>query len=519
MNYSEYPSLIQLLLKTKDRNGENIAFQTDERNISYRQFYDLAKQFSGALTRHQIVAGDRVGLLLPNIPEFVIAYYGILMAGGVVVPINTMFRQNEIKYILKDCECKLVIFSEDLEEQMFGIVDQNEDQLTPVVFGTSEHHDFINWDSFLNQNDEDVKIYDSDPDQDGVILYTSGTTGYPRGAVLSHSNLSSNALACVQAGSVTSQDVLLGILPFYHSFGQTVVMNTCIVCGALNLMLSKFEPNLVIETIQNHKVTILAAVPTMVKILVDSQKQPVDLPSIRLCLSGGAKLDLSIYHDFKDKFNHYIYEGYGLTETSPVVSFNPMDYRSKVGSVGLPLNGIHVKIVDENGCEIMPGNEGEIVVKGPNVMKGYLNKPEATKEIIKDGFFYTGDIGKIDGDGYIYILDRKGDLIIKGGFNVYPKEVEEIISYYPKVREVAVIGVPDPVQGEEVKAYISLKSSKRVSKKEIIEYCQEHMAIYKCPKYITFLHSLPKSSSGRILKRKLFIKKQKGKKTDPTSKG
>lgn len=514
MNYSDYPSLIQLLLRTKDRHSEDPAFQTEKQTISYSQFFDLARQFSASLTRHQLVAGDRVGLLLPNIPEFIIAYYGILMAGCIVVPINTMFRQNEIKYILKDCECKVVIFSQDLEEQMVGIVDQNEDKLIPVVFGTSENNDFINWDSFLDHDSEDVPVYDADPDRDGVILYTSGTTGYPRGAVLTHSNLSSNAIACVQAGAVTSRDILLGILPFYHSFGQTVVMNTCIVSGALNLMLPKFEPNLVIKTIQSHNVTILAAVPTMVKILVDSQNQPVELPSIRLCLSGGAKLDQSIYHDFKAKFNHHIYEGYGLTETSPVVSFNPMDYRSKVGSVGLPLAGIDVKIVDENGSEVIPGNEGEIVVKGPNVMKCYLNKPEATKEILKDGYFYTGDIGKIDDDGYIYILDRKGDMIIKGGFNIYPKEVEEIISYYPKVREVAVIGVPDPVQGEEVKAYISLKSSKRVSKKEIIEYCHEHMAIYKCPKYITFLHSLPKSSSGRILKRKLFIKKQKGKKSD-----
>jgi len=218
-------------------------------------------------------------------------------------------------------------------------------------------------------------------------------------------------------------------------------------------------------------------------------------------------LDLNIYHEFQKKFGLHIYEGYGLTEAAPVVSFNPMDYRSKAGSVGLPLPGIEVRIVDENDQELTPGNEGEILVKGRNVMKGYLNRPEATKEILKDDFLYTGDIGKIDDDGYIFILDRKGDLIIKGGFNVYPKEIEQVLSYHPKVNEVAVIGVPDLMQGEEVKAYISLKPGKRLSKKEVFEYCKEHLANYKCPKYLTFLRSLPKSSSGKILKRKLFMKK------------
>jgi len=250
-------------------------------------------------------------------------------------------------------------------------------------------------------------------------------------------------------------------------------------------------------------------VPTMFKMMVDAQKEPIRLPFIRICLSGGAKLELNTFHEFREKYGLPIYEGYGLTEASPVVAFNPMDYRSKPGSVGLPISGIDIKIVDDQGKELTPGNVGEIIVRGPNIMQGYLNRPEATKEVLRDGWLYTGDIGKIDDDGYLYILDRKGDLIIKGGFNVYPKEVEQVIAYHPKVKEVAVIGVPDPIQGEEVKAFISLKMGKRINKNEIIEYCQEHMANYKCPKYITFLRSLPKSSSGRILKRKLFIPKSK----------
>jgi long-chain acyl-CoA synthetase len=432
------------------------------------------------------------------------------MLGGVVVPLNTELKGQEIHYILEDSECKMILFFETFEKEIINLIEKTDSQMIFVLFGKSEFPNFIHWEDFIQQGTEYVSIPESNSDADAVILYTSGTTGHPKGVVLSHKNLFSNASACIETGSVSSNDIFLSVLPLYHSFGQTVVMNTCIASGALNVMLPTFDPNLVIKTIIENNISIFAAVPTMFKMILSSNSVNTQLPSLRLCLSGGAKLDLNLFHEFQEKFGHKIYEGYGLTEAAPVVSFNPMDYRSKAGSVGLPLPGIEVKIVDEEDQELTPGNEGEILVKGKNIMKGYLNRPEATKEIIKNDFLYTGDIGKIDDDGYIFILDRKGDLIIKGGFNVYPKEIEQVLSYHPKVNEVAVIGVPDPVQGEEVKAYISLKSGKRVSKKEIFEYCKEHLANYKCPKYITFLRNLPKSSSGKILKRKLFIKKSNG---------
>jgi len=507
MNFSEYPSLIQLLSSTCSRYGERFAFKSDDKLITYQQFYDQLQQFARAIKTKGIQQSDRIAIMLPNIPEFAIAYYGTLMLGGVVVPLNTELKGQEINYILEDSECKMIILFEEFEKEIINLIEKNDFQITPVLFGESEFPDFVSWEELIKQSSNDFPAFNPKPDDDAVILYTSGTTGHPKGVVLSHQNLSSNAFACVDAGSVGTNDIFLSVLPLYHSFGQTVVMNTCIASGALNVMLPKFDPNLAIKTILEDKITILAAVPTMFKMIIDSFKEVTEIPSVRLCLSGGAKLDLNIFHEFQKKFGLHIYEGYGLTEAAPVVSFNPMDYRSKAGSVGLPLPGIEVKIVDENDQELTPGNEGEILVKGLNVMKGYLNRPEATKEILKNDFLYTGDIGKIDDDDYIFILDRKGDLIIKGGFNVYPKEIEQVLSYHPKVNEVAVIGVPDPVQGEEVKPYISLKPGKRVSKKDIFEYCKEHLANYKCPKYLTFLRSLPKSSSGKILKRKLFIKK------------
>ncbi len=509
MMFYDYPNLVRLLERTVARNGNSAALRIEERTISYFEFWNLAEKFAAGLLSKNIQPGDRVAVLLPNIPEFVISYYGAQMAGAIVVPINNQFKYQEIQFILEDSESKFVVFSENLQNEISGVLNQHDPRLTAIIFKKSSSGDFINWDDFLSQQTSFVPIHRVDPGKPAVILYTSGTTGRPRGVVLSHQNLSSNALACEESGAVTPHDICLGVLPFYHSFGQTAVMNNCIASGALNVMMPKFDPKEVLQTLRENEITIFAAVPTMFKMLLDYQKEPVQLSSVRICLSGGAKLDVNVYREFKEKFGLHIYEGYGLTEAAPVVCFNPMDYRSKVGSVGLPLSGIKVKIVDEEDHELTPGHAGEIVIEGPNVMQGYLNRPEATKEVLRDGKLYTGDIGTFDDDGYIFILDRKGDLIIKGGFNVYPKEVEQVITYHPKVKDVAVIGVPDPVQGEEVKAYISLKPGKRVSKKEIFEYCKEHLANYKCPKYITFLHTLPKSSAGKILKRKLYIQKSK----------
>jgi long-chain acyl-CoA synthetase len=277
-------------------------------------------------------------------------------------------------------------------------------------------------------------------------------------------------------------------------------MNAVFCAGGKIVLVPHFSPEAVFENIKREQVTIFAAVPTMLKMLVDFEGPVADLSSVRWLLSGGAKLERSLLEEFEQKFGIPVHEGYGLTEASPVVTFNPQGFDRKPGSVGIPLRDIEIRIVDENGEELLPGEEGEIVVRGPNVMKGYLNRPEATKEILRDGWLYTGDIGYTDEEGYLYIVDRKGDMIIKGGFNVYPREIEELLSHHPSILEVAVVGVPDPVQGEEVKAYVVLQPEARASSNEIIAYCMSQIAKYKCPKYVSFVQSLPKNALGRVQK-------------------
>ncbi|HDK36482.1 MAG TPA: long-chain fatty acid--CoA ligase [Bacteroidetes bacterium] len=471
-----------------------------DRRYSYKEIYNSILNLACGLQKLGIGRGDRVAIMLPNIPLFPIAYYAILQIGAVVVPINTMFREPEIHYILEDSESLAIIIRDEILEEVGRAAEDIDSCAHIIVLGENLPGEAVDLNELLdeaNLNPEGVRVTPDDP---AVILYTSGTTGRPRGAVLSHGNLVSNARASVQIGQISSKDVFLGVLPFYHSFGQTVSMNAAFCAGARIVMLSKFNPENVFQAIEKEKVTIFAAVPTMLKIMVDYEGPAGELSSIRRLLSGGAKLELSLMEEFEQKFKIPIYEGYGLTEASPVVTFNPEGFGRKSGSAGIPLPDVHIKIIDESGNELVPEKEGEIIVRGPNVMERYLNRPEATKEILRDGWLHTADIGYIDEEGYLYIVDRKGDMIIKGGFNVYPREIEELLLHHPAIAEVAVIGVPDAVQGEEVKAYVVLRQNADVSSDEIIAYCLSQIARYKCPKYVSFVQSLPQNALGRVQK-------------------
>ncbi|OQX57321.1 hypothetical protein B5M50_05960 [candidate division KSB1 bacterium 4484_219] len=503
VNSVQENNLNYLILNSARQYASNIALSFGSDSVSYQHLYETICRLAQGLHQLGIRKGDRVAVMLPNIPQFPISYYAILKIGAICVPINIMSKAKEIHYLLGDSESKAIILWESFLPEVIKAVAGLDSCNHIITLGEKLVDDVINLTELIASSsalDEAVPVL---PEDTAVILYTAGTTGYSKGAELTHRNLSFNALACAEIAKPGPSDVILGVLPFYHSFGQTVVMNAGLISGARIVLLSNFEPDAVFKVIKDEGVTIFASVPTMLRMLLDASADKVDFSSIKYCLCGGAKLETSLMQAFEEKFGILINEGYGLTETSPVVSFNPFGFGRKPGSVGVPLKGVNVKVVDENGKELPPNKEGEIIVSGPNVMKGYLNRPEATKEVLKQDWFYTGDIGKIDEDGYIYILDRKKDLIIKGGFNVYPREVEELLLYHPKVKEVAVIGVPDSIQGEEVKAYVVLKDGKRASKDEIINYCQEHMALYKCPKYVVFLRQLPKSPAGRVLKRRL----------------
>jgi long-chain acyl-CoA synthetase len=343
------------------------------------------------------------------------------------------------------------------------------------------------------------------PSDTAVILYTSGTTGRPKGAELSHFNMFFNAMVCAEKLlGVSKDDVFLATLPLFHSFGQTCVMNVSIFVGATTTMLPRFDPVKAAEIIQRDKVTLFAGVPTMYFYLLNHPEAgKYDLSSLTRCVSGGSAMPVEVMHAFNKKFNVTILEGYGLSETSPVASFNHLDRPTKPGSIGTPLWGVELRAVDPEGKTVPMGELGEIVIRGHNVMKGYYKRPEATAEAIRSGWFHTGDLAKVDEDGYFFIVDRVKDMIIRGGFNIYPREIEEVLYAHPAVAEAAVIGMPDQALGEEVKAVVAFKPNQSASEQELMDYCKERLAAYKYPRSIEFRESLPKTATGKILKREL----------------
>jgi long-chain acyl-CoA synthetase len=349
-------------------------------------------------------------------------------------------------------------------------------------------------------------VVDRSPDDTAVILYTSGTTGTPKGAELTHSNLLSNVSTVVSLHSFGENDVLLGALPLFHSFGQTCSMNATVASGATLSLIPRFDAGRVLDIIERDRATVFQGVPTMYSALLHHpQRESFDVSTLRVCVSGGASLPAEVLRGFEEAFGCTLLEGYGLSETSPVASSNRPDRERRPGSVGVPVDGVQMRIVDEDGAEVPLGARGEIVIRGPNVMKGYWGRPDATAEAIRDGWFHSGDIGIVDEDGYFFIVDRLKDMIIRGGYNVYPREVEEVLYEHPAVREVAVVGVPHPELGEEVAAAVALKVGAAADEAELREFVKARVAPYKYPRRITFFPDLPKGPSGKIVKREIEL--------------
>jgi long-chain acyl-CoA synthetase len=456
------------------------------------------------------------------VPWFPIAYFGILKAGAVVVPLNVLLKPREIAYHLKDSQAKALLTFEGTPElpmaQMARVAcdeagcpnlvimtvdpaaassDANTRTLTQLMGGQSPRFDARR----------------RRPDDTAVILYTSGTTGHPKGAELTHANMLLNAIASHdmlgpgRKGGF-EQDVALVTLPLFHSTAQTCQMNSGLYGGFRLVLLPRFDPAVVLKTIVEERVGFWIGVPTMYWALLDyaaSAKTDVGeiAQHLRICISGGAPMPVEVMRRFESTFGVRVLEGYGLSETAPVVAFNQLYRPSKPGTVGLPVFGVDVRCVDEAGRPVSTGTPGEVVVRGPNVMKGYFNRPEATDEAMRNGWFHTGDIGSIDQDGYLSIVDRKKDMILRGGFNVYPRELEEVILSHPAVSLAAVIGVPDERLGEEVKAYIVRKPGASLAEEELLEWMREQFAAYKYPRLIEFVDSLPIGPTGKILKRAL----------------
>jgi len=479
----------------------------NQQRLSYHQFNQQVNYLAHGLQKLGVQPGDRVIIALDNCPEFLTSFYALLRIQGIAVPVSPLFTVNEIRFIVQDAKPRLVITKPELIP-IFTELKSSEEISHGIIVTRSTHKEngYLFYDRILNTGKYSA-VFDSDPYPDEVveILYTSSATGSYRGIMLTNNNLYSNALAIVETCQITPQNRALLVAPAYHIAAQTCLINAGIVAGATMVIHDGWkgaEP--VLNTVQEERITFFFGSPTMYALIT---KHPeiyhFNTSSWRLALSGAASLPKEVYHHFQNIFGFPIIEGYGLTETSPVICLNPLD-RPKAGSVGKAIPGAEVKIFDPEDQELPCGQIGEIATRGPYIMKGYYNHEEETNWVMRNSWFHTGDLGYLDDDGYIFIIDRKKELIIRGGINIHPHEIEEILSDHPLIFDAAVIGVPDPVMGEEIMAFIVVRNgSDAISPDELKNYCQGKIARFKIPRYIRFVDHLPKTPSGKILKHEL----------------
>jgi long-chain acyl-CoA synthetase len=477
-----------------------------ETKLSYAQLDELSDRAAASLAAAGVAPGDRVGLQLPNIPQFVIAYFGVLKAGGVVVPMNVLLKAPEIEFQLRDSGARtLITYGAFLDESAKAAEAAGLASLY-VVAEAGAPATATAFEALLAGDPPGPQLALRSPADPAVIIYTSGTTGTPKGAVLSHISLYMNADVPGRLFEFDAGDTVLVALPLFHVFGLSSVMNTCVLLGGTMSLVPRFEPRAVLEIMQRDRVTVFEGVPTMfIALLQAADAAEYDLASLRVAVSGGAPIPAEVIDAFERRFGVPILEGYGLSESSSAATFNISATERKVYSAGKPIWGTSVQIWDDNGQPLPPGagQVGEIVLRGANIMIGYHNQPEATAKAFAGGWFHTGDLGYLDEDGFLFIVDRIKDLIIRGGYNVYPREVEEVLYAHPAVAEAAVVGVPDPRLGEEVRAIVAVKPGQSVTEAELIAFVKERAAAYKYPRTVEFRDSLPKNATGKILKKEL----------------
>jgi long-chain acyl-CoA synthetase len=518
-------NLAALLEDSAAKYPDRAAIVIGDIRLTYAQVNEFANQVAGLLASQGIGKGDKVALMSPNLPYFSVVYFGILKAGAAVVPLNVLLKSREVAYHLKDSDAKALFAFEgtpDLPiaaEAHAGAADAGIDNLVLITadpFGASPIEGVPTLFSAIGPFPKTFETVDTDEDDTAVILYTSGTTGQPKGAELRHRNMRDNALSGKElfGADADRPDTFLAVLPLFHAFGQTVVQNGAFAYGGTVVLLPRFEPNAALQLLLKEKVTFFAGVPTMYWGLLGALEgagDDIDVAEIadnlRVAVSGGSALPVEIHHEVEKKFGVVIAEGYGLSETSPVASFSVYGEPARVGSIGVPLPDVEMKLLapgtwDE--IEWTPDAIGEIAIKGTNVFKGYYNRPEATAEVLDaDGWFRSGDLGKRDVDGWYYVVDRAKELIIRGGFNVYPREIEEVLLTHPAISLAAVIGVPHDSHGEEVKAVVVLKPGASAEPEEIVAWSKETMAAYKYPRIVEIVQALPMTATGKILKREL----------------
>ncbi|MFF0815721.1 long-chain fatty acid--CoA ligase [Rhodococcus sp. NPDC003318] len=515
-------NLSLLLEDSARRYPDRDALVFGDVRVTYAELDARSNRVANLLVARGVRPGDRVAMSLPNVPEFPVVYFGIVKAGAVVVPLNTMLKGREIAYHLEDSGARVYFCAEGTEELPigeFGHAGFDEARHCRDMFlvgaGAALPEGVRSLDTAVSEQSDVFASAATEPDDTAVVLYTSGTTGKPKGAELSHANMVMNAVTANRLfdSNPVRRDTALVTLPLFHSFGQTVVMNAGLAVGATLVLLPRFEPGAALRLMVDEAVTVFAGVPTMYWALlgaVDSAEAAgtVDVAriaaTIRRAISGGAALPVDILTRFADRFGVQILEGYGLSETSPLALFSDPERAPRPGSIGVPVWGVQARLVDADWNTVTGTDQvGEIALRGHNVMKGYLNRPEATAAVVRDGWFRTGDLARCDDDGFYYIVDRAKDLIVRGGFNVYPREVEEVLMTHDAVSLVAVIGVPHPSHGEEVKAVVVLEPGAGIGESELIAWSRDRMAAYKYPRIVEFVTVLPMTATGKILKREL----------------
>jgi len=530
LEYPEYP-VTEELIKSAERYPEHTALFFLGKSITYRELLHLCYRFANVLREQGVSRGERVALMLPNSPQYVLCYYGTLFAGAVAVQTNPLYAHHDLQHHLADCGAETIVCL-DLVYPRVKAVREGLPLKRVIATGIKDFLPFpknllyplvqkrkgpkvdvdwkkepVDWLLPLLKKAAPAPITRvADMDEPAVLQYTGGTTGLSKGVMLTHRNLMANVTQCKEwvYRAVPGQEVMLTAVPMFHVYGMTVCMNYGLAMGAKLVLLPRFEIDQLLITIHKERPTLFPGAPTMYIAIINHPKlQQYDLTSINCCISGSASLPAEVQARFEELTQGKIVEGYGLSEASPVTHVNPIWERRKNGSIGLPWPDTECRIVDSEGAALPPGEIGEIIVRGPQVMKGYWNQPEETAAVLKDGWLYTGDMGYMDEQGYFYLVDRKKDVIVAGGFKVYPREVEEVLYEHPAVQEAVVVGIPDPYRGESVKAFLVLAAGRKADGKELDAYCRERLASYKVPREYEFRSELPKTMVGKILRRQL----------------
>ncbi len=538
----DYPNIpVQQILEDAVRDfPENEALIFLGRRISYEVLGKWVEWFTSGLSQLGFKKGERMALMLPNCPQYIVAYYAVLKLGGIVVNVNPMYVERELAFQLKDAGAQGILTLREILPRVKAVQSQSPLKRILLTDLADPLRDVIP-EKFSPSGDCSVYAYGEvleigkglppplvavNPDETALLQYTGGTTGVSKGAMLSHRNLVSDVVQCVawNVDAVRGEERMLAAIPFFHVYGMTVAMNEALYLAAAIILLPRFNVDEALEAINNHRPTRFPGVPTMyIAINNHPRIREYNISSIKVCSSGSAPMPVEALKKFEELTGGKISEGYGLTEASPVTHANPFFGKRKIGSIGLPRPDTDSKIVDlETGeKELPPGEAGELCIRGPQVMKGYWNRPEETEKALRNGWLYTGDIAKMDEEGYFFIVDRKKDMILCGGYNVYPREIEEVLFQHPKIQEACALGVPDPYRGETVKVFIVMKDGQQATAEEILEFCRANLARYKVPTLVEFRKELPRSHVGKVLRKVLRDeeKKIRGESDAPDSAG